>query len=166
MYYFIDDAGSVYAFVCETDAPEGLSPISESDALALAGGPSSKPDYPALIAAERYKREGAGVPVNDFLIDTSRDSQALLAGAAVSAIMDPSYRCNWKTSNGFVELTSIELLSISTAVRNHVQACFDRELALLRVVEAGEYSDHMLLEGWPEVTSGLVTSPGHKPYPQ
>jgi hypothetical protein len=35
-------------------------------------------------------------------------------------------------------------------VREHVQACFDRELALLRAIEAGEYSDDMLTQGWPD----------------
>jgi len=68
----------------------------------------------------------------------------------VSAILDPNYRCNWKTSAGFVELNAAQLVTIATAVREHVQACFDRELALLRAIEAGSYSDDMLTQGWPD----------------
>jgi hypothetical protein len=108
------------------------------------------PDYPAMIASERYKREGVGITVEGSVIDTTRDGQALIAGAAVSAILDPNYRCNWKTSAGFVELNASQLVTIATAVREHVQACFDRELALLRAIEAGEYSDDMLTQGWPD----------------
>lgn len=166
MHYFIDAAGNVFAFVSETDVPEGLSPIGEADALALAAAPSPEVDYPSVIAAERYKHEGAGVSVNGFVIDTSRDGQALISGAAVSAIIDPAYKCNWKTGNGFIELTSSELLGIATAVRTYVQACFDRELALLRAVEAGEYSDHMLVGGWPDPAPELVANSAPQPDPQ
>lgn len=165
MHYFIDAAGNVFAFVSATQAPEGLSPISESDALALAAAPSPEVDYPAVIAAERYRRERVGVSLNGFVIDTSREGQALIAGAAVSAIIDPTYTCNWKTGNGFIALNASELLGLATAVRTHVQACFDRELALLRAVESGEYRDPMLLEGWPEpapvsaANAGLPSAP-------
>lgn len=112
--------------------------------------PVIAPDYPALIASERYKREGVGITVEGSVIDTTRDGQALIAGAAVSAILDPNYTCNWKTAGGFVELNAPQLVTIATAVREHVQACFDRELALLRAIEAGTYSDDMLTEGWPD----------------
>lgn len=108
------------------------------------------PDYPALIAAERYKREGVGITVDGSIIDTTRDGQALIAGAAVSAILDPAYTCNWKTAAGFIELNAPQLVTIATAVRKHVQTCFDRELALLSAIEMGTYCDEMLTEGWPD----------------
>lgn len=102
------------------------------------------------IATERYKREGVGITVDGSVFDTTRDGQALIAGAAVSAILDPAYTCNWKTGSGFVELTASQLIGIATAVRAHVQACFDRELTLLRALESGEYNTDMLNEGWPD----------------
>jgi hypothetical protein len=108
------------------------------------------PDYPALIADERYKREGVGITVEGSIIDTTRDGQALIAGAAVSAMLDPNYTCNWKTAAGFVQLNASQLVTIATAVRAHVQACFDRELTLLRAIEMGSYSDDMLTQGWPD----------------
>lgn len=103
----------------------------------------------ALIASERFQREGLGIVINGMGIDTSRDSQSLIAGTAVSALMDSAYVCNFKTVSGFTELTASEILEVATAVRAHVQACFDRELTLLRAIEAGSYSDDMLAEGWP-----------------
>lgn len=118
----------------------------------------SPPDAPvmtpgqlsALVAAERFKREATGVLVDGLAIETTRDSQALIASTGLSAVIDPDYRCNFKTATGFVEIGAVEIIAIAKAVRAHVQACFDRELALLRAIEAGDYQDKMLSEGWPD----------------
>lgn len=103
----------------------------------------------AVIASTRYTHETAGITVNGTAIDTGRDSQALITGAALSAVIDSTYVCNWKTADGTVSLTATQLIAIATAVRAHVQACFDREGALLAAVTAGTYTDAMLAEGWP-----------------
>ena len=108
------------------------------------------PDYGKIVAAERYKREAVGVVVSGMQIETTRDSQALIASTGLSAVLDPEYRCNFKTVTGFVEIGAAQIIEIAKAVRAHVQACFDRELALLRAIEAGEYRDEMLTEGWPD----------------
>ncbi|TWD49501.1 DUF4376 domain-containing protein [Pseudomonas sp. SJZ131] len=150
MHYFVDGGKKVFAFDKEKDAPKGLSPIGAAEALALAAGPPAEVDYPALIAAERYKREGVGITVDGFLIDTTRDGQALIAGAAVSAILDPAYSCSWKTGAGFIERNAAQLVTIATAVREHVQACFDRERDLLNSVKIGEFRGDMLALGWPD----------------
>lgn len=157
------DAPVVSVFGCPQDeeAHPHQGQIEDDDPryLAYLAPPSEPlPDLAELIAAERYKREGVGITVEGSVIDTTRDGQALIAGAAVSAILDPAYRCNWKTAGGFIELGAPQLIAIATSVRAHVQACFDRELALLRAVEAGEYRDEMLVEGWPE--SGPPPTPG------
>lgn len=101
------------------------------------------------IAARRYSAETAGITVSGMFIDTGRDSQALITGAALSAFIDPSYVCNWKTPDGFVQIDAPTLISVSKAVRQHVQSCFDREGELLAALEAGAYSAEMLEEGWP-----------------
>lgn len=165
MHYFISVDGNVFAFDDASRAHAGLTPISESEALALAAGPAPEVNYPELIAAERYKREGVGIIVNGYMIDTTRDGQALIAGAAVSAILDQAYTCNWKTGLGFVELNAAQLVLIATAVRTHVQACFDREMAMLKAVASGEFRAEMLLQGWPDqATAPVETSetPSHE----
>lgn len=53
-----------------------------------------------VIAAERFRREGAGVVVEGLAIETTRDSQALIASTGLAAIYDPDYRCNFKTGDG------------------------------------------------------------------
>lgn len=108
------------------------------------------PDYPTLFAAVRFVHETRGISVEGLAIETTRDSQALIASTGLSAILDSEYGCNFKTLNGFVEVRATQILAITKAVRAHVQACFDRELDLLRAVEAGNYTDTMLNEGWPD----------------
>lgn len=103
-----------------------------------------------VVAAERFRREGTGVVVEGLAIETTRDSQALIASTGLSAVLDPDYRCNFKTADGFVEIGAAQIITIAKAVRAHVQACFDREFALLRAIEAGEYHDEMLSQGWPD----------------
>lgn len=108
-----------------------------------------KVDFAHLIAAERFRRETAGVEVDGLYIETTRDSQALIASAGLSAIIETQYRCNFKTLDGFVDIDAAQILAIAKGVRAHVQACFDRELTLLHAVEAGNFASTMLEEGWP-----------------
>lgn len=103
----------------------------------------------ADIAARRYESEVRGIMVNEVFVDTGRDSQALITGAALSAMLDSTYICRWKTPDGFVSLAAPALISIAQQVREHVQACFDREDSLLTALEQGTYSEVMLSEGWP-----------------
>lgn len=111
--------------------------------------PVPAPDWPALIAARRYIAETGGTTVQGMPLDTQRDSQSMLTGAALAASLDPQYSVQWKTGGGFVTLTSAQILGLASAVRAHVQACFDREAALLDAVADGSISAEMLEEGWP-----------------
>ena len=112
--------------------------------------PVSLAELKVMIAGERYSREGGGIVVDGLAIETTRESQALIASTGLSAVLDAEYRCNFKTVTGFVEIGASQIITIAKAVRAHVQACFDRELALLRSLELGEYRDEMLAEGWPD----------------
>lgn len=101
------------------------------------------------IAARRYDAEIAGIAINGLQIDTGRDSQALLTGATVQAMLDPAYSLRWKTPAGFVDLTAEQIIGVATAARAHVQAAFDREAELLDALAAGTFTPEMLEEGWP-----------------
>lgn len=103
----------------------------------------------AVIAERRYQAETAGIVFNGMAINTERDSQALINGAVVSCLLDPAYVCNWKTPAGPLVLDADTLKAVGLAVRAHVQACFDREIALMAHVEAGTYTEAMLNQGWP-----------------
>ena len=97
----------------------------------------------AEIAAARYKREIAGVTVNGIPIDTGRDSQALITGAALAAMLDSEYSLNWKTSAGFIHLTAPEIIAVAQTVRAHVQTCFDREGTLVSGVDAAQTAEEL-----------------------
>ena len=97
----------------------------------------------AEIAAARYEREIAGVEVNGILLDTGRDSQALITGAALAAMLDENYSLNWKTTSGFIHLTAPEIIAVAQAVRAHVQSCFDREGELVALVDAAQTAEEL-----------------------
>ncbi len=141
------------------EVPNGVAPAVGWTAHQTDGEWSfSPPEVPAptpselkvLIADERFLREASGVCVEGLGIETTRDSQSLVASTGLSAVLDPQYRCNFKTTTGFVEIGAAQIIAIAKAVRAHVQACFDREMALLLAIEAGTFRDEMLAEGWPD----------------
>ena len=101
------------------------------------------------IAARRYQVETGGVTVKGVQINTDRDSQSLLTGAAFAASLDPGYHIKWKAATGFVDLTGEQILGIASQVRAFVQACFNREAELLGAVADGSITVQMLEEGWP-----------------
>lgn len=101
------------------------------------------------IANRRWQAEVAGIDIGDIRIDTGRDSQALITGATVQAMLDPNYALRWKTPSGFVDLTAEQIIGVATAARAHVQACFDREAELLDALAAGSFTTEMLDQGWP-----------------
>lgn len=111
--------------------------------------PQPDPDWPSMIAARRYIAETSGTTINDMPIDTGRDSQALITGAALQAVIEPGYSVHWKTTEGFVDLSGQQVIGVASAVRAFVQACFNRESDLLDAVAAGTITAAMLEEGWP-----------------
>jgi hypothetical protein len=91
----------------------------------------------AELAEARWREETGGLTLPDgTIIKTDRESQALLTGAALSATLDPGKDIEWKGVNGWVTLTSAQVLEIAAAVRAHVQSAFSREKALTEQVEA------------------------------
>ena len=102
----------------------------------------------AEIAAERWKAEVGGVMLNDMAIDTSRESQALITGAALAATLDTNYICQWKTATGFVTLDASTVIAAAQAVRAHVQGCFDREAELSAAVESAGTVEEVEAVAW------------------
>ena len=106
-------------------------------------------EWAGRIAARRFQAETGGVIVEGIQVNTERDSQSLLTGAAFAASLDPGYHIKWKAATGFVDLTGEQILGIASQVRAFVQACFNREAELLGAVADGSITVQMLEEGWP-----------------
>lgn len=105
--------------------------------------------YARDIAARRYQAETAGITVNGMALPTDRDSQALVTGTALVAVIDPGYYCQWKTSTGFIDVNAQQIIALASAMRAHIQVCFDREAELLAHLENGTYTEDLLDQGWP-----------------
>ena len=51
-------------------------------------------------------------------------------------MLDNAYICKWKTAQGFITLDAQAVLAVAAAMRQHVQACFDREAELMTKIDA------------------------------
>lgn len=96
------------------------------------------------IAAARFEAETAGIDG----IKTDRESQALITGAALQAFVDPDYTCTWKTVDGFVELTSLQIKGAAMYVRSHVQGCFNKEASLVVQIQEAETPEELEAIVW------------------
>ncbi|WP_051294440.1 DUF4376 domain-containing protein [Gemmobacter nectariphilus] len=101
----------------------------------------------AAVKARRDVAIASGITVGGVTVATDDQSQSRVMGAAVAAMLDPGYSVQWKTASGFVTLSAPQVIGLATAIRAHVQACFDREAALLAALDAGEAVD--IETGWP-----------------
>ncbi|MBT9247656.1 DUF4376 domain-containing protein (plasmid) [Gemmobacter fulvus] len=102
----------------------------------------------AAVTARRDRAIAAGLVQEGLAIATDDLSQSRILGAALSAVIDPDLVLGWKTADGrMVPLTAPQILALAKAVRAHVQACFDREAAILADLAVGGTPD--LAAGWP-----------------
>ena len=91
------------------------------------------------LAGCRWEQETGGLTLPDGTeIRTDRESQALLTGASLYALQNPTATVEWKGANGWVTLTAGQIQEIAMLVRNHVQEAFSREKELAAKVEACE----------------------------
>lgn len=74
------------------------------------------------ISEYRRLMENGGVEVDGSLIQTDSESRANILGASQLGVT-----VNWKTENGFVELSAEQLNGIAFMVGTHVQKCFNAE---------------------------------------
>jgi len=109
---------------------------------------SAKERKRSEIAAARYEAEIAGVEAGGMTIKTDRESQALITGAALQAFVDPDYTCTWKTVDGFVELTSLQIKGAAMYVRSHVQGCFNKEATLAAQIQEAQTPEELEAIHW------------------
>ena len=100
------------------------------------------------LRADRYREETSGVSAGDVTIATDRESQAMITGAALMALQDPTYTCEWQGSNGWTDLTAAEVIGVAQLVRDHVQRCFAKCRALELQVAAAETEEQLEAIAW------------------
>lgn len=96
-----------------------------------------------IVAENRWRAEVAGVPVNiqgqTITAYTDRESRNIFFQAAMLG----ADNVNWKFPEGFWTLTATDILTIVTAIKSHVQSCFDWETSTNASIESA--STHALL---------------------
>jgi hypothetical protein len=127
-------------------ALDGLVLVPDGVTVAIgygySGGVFSPPaappiDLKAYAAARRYEREIGGVVVAGTSIDTSRESQSMIAGAHAYVQAMPSATVDFKAASGWVTLDAATVTAIALSVAAHVQACFAAEKAADAGIDAG-----------------------------
>lgn len=166
----IDD--KVYVRVYPTAAPANLF-VSEAQYVSE-GNPApdvngvwrqtwnatvkSTDELKAMIQQKRQAHEDAGVLHDGRTYYTDTTSQIAYVGALMaaqqSAAANIAFSINWKSADGFVTLSAADLISVTTAVRGHIQACFDQEANLVSQVLAANNDPTAILAidfnaGWP-----------------
>lgn len=106
------------------------------------------------LAAIRYAKETGGAVIGGSPVATDRDTQRVLTAARTLAKENAAYTVNWKAGPGaFVTLNAAQIIAIADGVAAHVQACFDREMALSTEIAAAQNLSALLAidlnAGWP-----------------
>lgn len=118
------------------------------------------------LAAYRWGKETAGIIVNGAVVNTERDSRAMITGAALAATLDANYTVKWKAANGWVDLDAAAIIGLATAMRMHVQSCFNiealHETAMRALADAEDWEALITYDftapidentDWPETAS-------------
>lgn len=105
------------------------------------------------LAALRYQHETAGITLNGTVIETDRESQALITGAYSYSLLNPSVLIDWKAESGWIQIDAATIAGIAGAVASHVQACFSNERTLSEAIMSAETVEAVqaidLTTGWP-----------------
>lgn len=94
-------------------------------------------DLVAYSAQKRWEKETGGIEVNGQMIDTTRESQAMITGAYAYSQANPPETIQFKAASGWVTLDAPTMAAIATAVGAHVQACFALEASVASQIANG-----------------------------
>lgn len=115
----------------------------------------SKQELKQDVTDIRYYKEISGVTVANNLYATDRESQTKYVAVAVDIQQSNSetWSIVWKTQdNKFVNLNATQMTEVINGVRNHVQACFNKEAEYHNLIDT---ANNEVLEstdfsaGWP-----------------
>lgn len=112
-------------------------------------------DIKSDVSSKRYLVEVGGVRINNNLYATDRESQTKYVAVAVDIQQanTETWSITWKTlDNQFISLNASEMSNVISGVRQHVQACFNKEAEYYLLIDT---ADQATLEatdfsaGWP-----------------
>lgn len=101
------------------------------------------------VASTRYMHEVSGTTYEGINLETTRESRALLTPVAFAAYIAPASSAQYKAADGYIQLSSAQIVAIASTIQAYVQACFDREAVLLTAITDGTFTIDDLQVGWP-----------------
>jgi hypothetical protein len=158
-----DPAGRYHPEIIWMEVPEALKPYVDA-AYCVREGSIQPPSLEYLakqlkarVKARRQKAEASGTILNDMVVETDRESQAMLIGAVEHMRRNPDATLKWQMPDlSFVELDKAQIDALADVVSAHVQACFFRQAEICTLIEAAGTSEAMLAAyndnfdtGWP-----------------
>ena len=148
--YIVTNIPSDFDFSASSEWVWNGSALVRDMALVLA---RAKKDRISELAALRYQHETAGITLNGMVIETDRQSQALITGAWSFSQLNPAVLIDWKGVTGWVQIDAATISAVAGAVASHVQACFSTERVHAEAITALETSDAVtaydITTGWP-----------------
>ncbi len=111
--------------------------------------PPTPDDLRSHAAAVRFAVETGGVDVDGTVIDTSRDSQSMIAGALAYVQASEAVSVEFKATSGWVTLSAAQVTTIALAVAVHVQQCFAAERAVDDGIADGTITTRDQIDAWP-----------------
>lgn len=97
-------------------------------------------------ASKRFAAETGGIVLNNVQIDTSRDSQNMIANAHSYIVNSGAASSRFKSRSGWMVFSADEVKNIALAVGAHVQSCFDREAEVDQLIAAGSIKDFEMID--------------------
>lgn len=135
--YLFDPHPAVDAVEIADDVFAGHIPDGAGGwSLPSAAAPTAD-DLRAYAASRRFMIETRGIVVGAATIDTSRNSQSMIAGALAYVQASDAASVDFKAASGWTTLSVAEVKTIALAVAGHVQRCFAAERAADEAIDAG-----------------------------
>ena len=105
----------------------------------------------AYASVKRFAVETGGIVINGARIDTSRDSQSMVANAHAYIVNSVAVSTAFKALSGWMTLSGAEIKATALADGAHVQASFATEEAIDALITSGDVTDFAEIDtfNWP-----------------
>lgn len=100
------------------------------------------------IAAARYDWEISGIDYKNVHISTDREDQSMITAIALSATLNNDFTTVWKGTNGYINLTSQEILTLAYLVAEHVEIAFVEEKRLAELIDLAQTKEELNAIVW------------------
>jgi hypothetical protein len=96
----------------------------------------SKNGIKTLVKKERSKAETETLTWNGNLIDLDDKTKLSLSFKLFVAQSNLNYKCLWKFNSSEVEMTTSDLIDLSSFINEYIQKCFDLEFEKNKEIDA------------------------------